>query len=299
MKKLVLIIVLVSASPGSPRELGPGDPLDRIILPDGFVAEVFCTGIEGADGLAFDGSGILFAAAETRGTVFMIRPDGTMEPILEDLRNPEGLAVDSAGNVWVCEDVFGGRLMHAGSNGTMTVVADSLQYPEGVALTADGDLLVTESSLEDFTFPPVYSRVSRITDSGKELLYSSLYLWSFSDIAVDDSGNVYVCNELSGYPLVEASVVRFDISTGEWNVFCRGLRACEGICFQSDGSFPLLVAEEDTGEGSGRISAVSQDGTHSVLASGFYNIEDVAVGPSGELYVSEDTTGMIILIKRD
>ena len=289
MNALTVIVTVIFAAAGSAA---------GIALPEGYTAEVLATDIEGADGLALSSSGVLFAASETGGRVVRILPDGTAETILEGLDHPEGLAADSAGGIWVCEDVWPGRLLHRSPDGEVSVLVDSLQYPEGVCLTLEGDILITQSSAEHNALPPFYSSVSRFTESGMEQLYSSLYLWSFSGVAVDSAGNVYVCNELSGYPLVEASVVRFDASTGEWSVFCRGRLACEGLCFQSGGGFPLMVAEEDTGEGSGRISSVSSDGSHEVFASGFGNIEDVAAGPSGELYVSEDTTGSIILIRK-
>ncbi|MCK4807622.1 MAG: hypothetical protein KAT09_08235, partial [Candidatus Aegiribacteria sp.] len=141
--------------------------------------------------------------------------------------------------------------------------------------------------------------VRRIDINSSYPLFSSLYLWSCSDLIADSSGVIYVCNELSGYGFIQASLLRIDYYSGEWKVFCTGLRSCEGICCSSEGFFPLYIAEEDMGTGSGRLSLVDENGTVTSFAEGFYNIEDVAVDCSGRIYVSEDTTGMIILIRRE
>jgi len=109
---------------------------------------------------------------------------------------------------------------------------------------------------------------------------------------------LFVCNEVSGYGFVNASLLKIDPQSGEWEVFSKGLYSCEGIC-SSSGFFPLYVAEEDTGTGSGRLSTVDENGETTVFAGGFYNIEDVTTGPSGEIYVSEDSTGLIILIRKE
>jgi alkaline phosphatase len=59
----------------------------------------------------------------------------------------------------------------------------------------------------------------------------------------------------------------------------------------------LYVAQEDTGSGSGMLSRVEANGSHTPLCTGFYGIEDVIQGDDGRLYVSEDTTGLVIAIE--
>jgi sugar lactone lactonase YvrE len=293
------LAVIASGQPGNADGLKYGDTLFRITLPDGYTATVFNTGINGVDGLVFSSSGYLYAVSEGDGVVYRIDRSGNATIFAEGLANPEGIAVDSLGSIYVTEDVEYGRLIKIEPSGNVEILADSLHYPEGVAWMEDGDLAVTESSLEAISLPPVLTGVLRIDVNGSSPLFSSLYLWSCSDLIVDSSGMLYVCNELSGYGFIQASLLRIDPLSGEWEVFCRGLHACEGICCSADGFFPMYVAEEDIGTGSGRLSLVDENGTAAVFAQGFYNIEDVAVDTSGGIYVSEDTTGMIILIRRE
>lgn len=291
------LTVIASVSSSTLDEPCHGDTLSRIVLPQGFVATVFSTGISGVDGLVFSSSGSLYAASEGSGAVYRIDELGNAIVVADSLNHPEGLAADGAGMIYVTEDVQYGRLIAIKPSGDLEILCDSLQYPEGVALIEDGIFAVTESSLEASIIPPVLTGVRRIDMNGSCPLSSSLYLWSCSDLITDSSGVIYACNELSGYGFIQASLFRIDPSSGDWEVFCTGLRSCEGICSSVDGFFPLYIAEEDTGTGSGRLSLVDSDGSVTSFAEGFYNIEDVAVGTEGGIYVSEDTTGMIILIR--
>lgn len=278
--------------------LDHGDTLSRITLPEGYTATVFSTGISGVDGLVFSSSGCLYAASEGNGAVYRIDEHGNAVIVADSLCNPEGMAADSSGLIYVTEDVEYGRLIAIKPSGELFTICDSLQYPEGVIWIEEGILAVTESSLEASIIPPVLTGVRRVDVNGSYPLFSSLYLWSCSDLITDSSGAIYVCNELSGYGFIQASILRIDPYSGEWEVFCSGLHSCEGISSSFDGLFPLYVAEEDMGTGSGRLSMVDENGTATTFAEGFHNIEDVAVDTEGGIYVSEDTTDMIILIRR-
>ncbi len=276
-----------------------GNSLSGIQLPAGYTASVFCMGVNGADGLALSPSGDIYAVSETDGCIYRINENGYKEIFAAGFRNPEGIAVSGSGMIYVVEDIEEGRLIGITPSGDMEVIAEGLSFPEGVAVTEDGNILITESSIEAGVLFPILSEVRQVNSGDICSVYSSLYLWSLSDIAVDSSGIVYVCNELSGYGFISASIIRIDPFDGSWSVFCRGLHACEGICFDVNGEFPMYVVEEDTGGGSGRISVVDSDGVASVFASGFQNLEDIVVDGSGRIYVSEDTSGRIILIRKN
>ena len=279
-------------------EQAKGNSLHGIQLPAGYTASVFCIDVNGADGLALSSSGDIYAVSEADGCIYKIDENGCKESIADGFRNPEGIAVSGSGMIYIVEDIEEGRLIGITPSGDTEVITEDLSFPEGVAVTRDGNVLITESSIESELLFPVFSEVKQVNSEGLHSIYSSLYLWSLSDIAVDSSGTIYVCNELSGYGFITASVIRIDPSDGSWSVFCRGLHACEGICFDVNGAFPMYVVEEDTGDGSGRISVVDEDGVATVFGSGFQNLEDIVVDRSGRIYVSEDTSGRIILIRK-
>lgn len=275
-----------------------GSSLPEIQLPSGYTASVFCIDVNGADGLALSEAGDLYAVSEADGCIYSIDENGDKEIIAAGFRNPEGIVIKASGMIYIVEDIEEGRLIGITPSGDIEVISEGLSFPEGVDIAKDGSVLFTESSLESRSVP-ILSVVRQVNQEGIRSVYSSLYLWSLSDIAVDSSGTIYVCNELSGYGFISASIIRINPSDGSWSVFCRGLHACEGICFGVNGAFPMYVVEEDTGGGSGRISVIDEDGVASVFAEGFQNLEDIVVDRSGRIFVSEDTSGRIILIRGD
>jgi len=233
---------------------------------------------------------------ETAGRVSKITGDGPIS-VLTGLASPEGLAFDSDGNMYVTEDAAGGRVLMLSASGDVTILAEGLDAPEGVVALDRGSILVTESTVQITRNPLEYvTGITRI-DPGEapESLIRLRFVCSFSGIAVDSSGTVYVCNETSGIG-TDWSVLALDPGTGFIEPFCTGLSACEGLAFQPGGLFPLLVVEEDTSCGGGRLSILSSDGHSSVLATGFQTIEDVTVSSDGHIYVSEDASGMVIVL---
>lgn len=291
---VVLMLAAAGGVPGSSQEYLPQDTLSRIETSQGLTAFVLCSGIPGADGLALSPEGVLYAVSESSGTLYEIDPVlGKME-ILSGLDHPEGLSWAGEDCVLVTEDTGSGRVLLIDGSGEFRTVAQGLLYPEGVVMTSSGHVLATESSAETGSLPPFETSIIDL-DTG-ETLFEALFLWSLSDLTLDEAGTVYACNELSGLPLVDQSVIRVNPRTGEWDVFVRGLTSCEGICHTPGSFFPMLVAEEDTGGGRGRVVSVDSLGRVSEVASGFYNIEDVAVDAAGRIFVSEDTSGMIIML---
>ena len=273
----------------------PGE-LPGIVPFEDYTVSLYCDGLPGVDGLAISPSGELFAASETEGSVYRIGEDGRPEMVLNGLSHPEGITFDGSGTLYVVEDVLDGRLLAWPPSSPLEVLASGLEYPEGVVISRDGGIFVTESSLEGGGLPPWLTTVSQVAADTLRTVYSSLFLWSCSGMAFGNDGMLYVCNETSGIPFIDTSVLRIDPASGEWEVFCRGLLRCEGLSFSADGGFPLLVAEEDVGDGSGRLSAVDSTGAVSVFAEGFLNIEDVAVDSEGRIFVSEDTSGRVLVL---
>ena len=135
----------------SPADIG--DPLPRITCTAleenvSYSASIYAEGLNGADGLAFGPDGLLYVAEEKAGQVTQIGANGLKTAVLTNLTNPEGIAFDTAGNLYVVEDTGNGRLLQRTPGGTVTTLASTLRAPEGVAIGADGRAYVTESELE-------------------------------------------------------------------------------------------------------------------------------------------------------
>jgi sugar lactone lactonase YvrE len=270
----------------------------RIQCPLGYHAYVYARDLVSPDGLAFDPAGILHVAEEEAGRVSRIEPQGTLTTVVDGLTNPEGIAFDPAGNLYVVEDVQGGRLVRVAPDGTAEDLATNLDAPEGVVWTPGGTIYVTESNVE-FTESPTdfQTRVTAISPLGQvtAILTDTLF-WSYAGITLGADALLYVSNEASGFGTYDA-VITMNPDTGERTPFASGLVAPEGLRFASDGHFPLYVAQELVTESEGRLSLVASDGKHSAFCTGFYSIEDIAVDQKGHLYVSEDGSGWIIVVR--
>jgi len=307
--------------PGKSLALAPlavGDPIPRIQCTAGYTATLYAQGLSAPDGLAFGPGGLLYVAEESAGCVSQIGPAGVVTPVLDGLRQPEGIAFDEDGTLYVVEDVEGGQLIRRAASGLTTTLAAGFDAPEGLVWTAEDTLYVTESNIEFVTAPfSLRTRVAAIDPSGtvtRVITHTPSFTgdpvryWSYAGIAAGPDGQLYVANELSGIAVTRTvelvpgssitvtlyttdSVFAVDPIAGTRTLFASGLVAPEGLRFSLGGGFPLYVAEEDLGGGSGRLSRVGPDGTHSPLCTGFHTIEDVVLDARGNLYVSEGGSG--------
>ena len=306
----------LDALPGVSLALAPlavGDPIARIQCLAGYTATLYAQGLSAPDGLAFGPDGLLYVAEESAGRVSQVGPTGMVTPVLDGLRQPEGIAFGEDGTLYVVEDVEDGRLIRRTAVGLTTTLAAGFDAPEGIVWTADGTLYVTESNIE-FVADPIdlRTRVAAIDPSGAvtrvithtpALTGDPVRYWSYAGIAAGPNGQLYVANELAGRAITRTvasitvtlfttdSVFVVDPIAGTRTLFAGGLVRPEGLSFSLGGGFPLYVAEEDLGGGSGRLSRVEPDGTHSPLCTGFFQVEDVALDEKGNLYVSEGGSG--------
>jgi sugar lactone lactonase YvrE len=286
--------------PGVQRPKVVGEALPRIVCPAGYEASIYAVGLSSPDGLAFDPDGVLHVAEETAGRVSRIGSGGIITPVVTGLASPEGIAFDPGGNLYAVEDVEDGRLVCVDPAGDQLVLATGRDAPEGVVWSPDDSLYITESNVQFAVNPPwdYRTRVSRVSQDGEvTVILTNTLAWSYSGITLGADGLLYVANEASGVGTTD-SIFRVDPVTGTRTLLVSDLTGPEGLRFGSGGQFPLYVAEEDVGDGSGRIDLVRADGSHEPLCTGFYNIEDVILDGRGNLYVSEDTTGMIVKIAR-
>ena len=98
-------------------------------------------------GVALDKAGDVFVTSEGMyGRVVELPPGSSTPTVLpfSGLYQPQGLAVDNAGAVYVAD--FNNRVMKltAGSNSQTVLPFSGLNYPEGVAVDGQGDVYVAD-----------------------------------------------------------------------------------------------------------------------------------------------------------
>ncbi len=307
-----------------------GDLLLRIVCSEDYEARVFATGLKAPDGLTCDSSGRILVVEETAGRVTRIEKDGTHRTMASGLKSPEGICLGENGEFFVVEDCADGRLLRFSKEGKRTVLATGLDASEGV-LYMGRTLYFTESTAQliENKFA-MHTRVSRMqrSEAGSnefgqvEVLIERRLPYSFAELSSNGPGRLLLTNEVAN-SIISAGLMRLNLSTKKLDVFALGLESPEGVC-KADPTgatnLPLLIAEEHVSalEG-GRISRIvrsnkrddrdleaSEDpgqkkttplGKRSTLATGFETLEDVLVTPNKSIFVTEDSTGMIIELR--
>jgi sugar lactone lactonase YvrE len=277
----------------------PGDPLPRITCADGRLAYIYTEGLSAPDGLARSPlDGAIYVAEETAGQVDRLADDGSKTVVASGLSSPEGIAFDPGGNLYGVEDAQNGRVLQVAPDGTQRVLATGRDAPEGVVYATDGHVYITESNVQFTPNPLQYrTRVTRIgLDGSLQVILSLNFFWSYSGLIQGADGYLYANNEASGVGTND-STIRIDPRTGRRLGTLHGLVDPEGLRFAANGRLPLYIAQEDIGSGFGQITQVNPDLTTSPYCTGFYNIEDVLTTTAGPIYITEDTTGYVVILR--
>ncbi|BBY11770.1 serine/threonine-protein kinase PknD [Mycobacterium marseillense] len=140
-------------------------------------------------GVALDSAGDVYVTSEGMyGRVVKLTAGSNATTVLpfHGLYQPQGLAVDGAGTVYVAD--FNNRVVSlaAGSNDQKVLPFDGLSYPEGVAVDSQGAVYVADRG---------NSRVVKLAAGSKtqtELPFSGLK--NPDGVAVDAAGTVYVAD---------------------------------------------------------------------------------------------------------
>jgi len=210
---------------GLVEALAVGDPVDRIQCLAGYTPTLYAENLKDPHGLAFGPDG-LYVSEESAGRVSRVGANGSLTTIMTGLTGPEGLAFDNQGNLYLVEDIEGGRLIKRTGAGLTMTLFSGLENPEGITWVAGGSpggvLYVTESTIQaavtissidpsDYrthvtvisatgVATRILTRTAVVTPSDSPIPTSVDGLfWSYTgDIVKGPDGLVYFSNELSG-----------------------------------------------------------------------------------------------------
>jgi DNA-binding beta-propeller fold protein YncE len=148
------------------------------------VSSVFA-GISFPDGMTFDGSGHLIFGSDW-GYIEKFDTNGILvSTIYSTVHNVNGLAVDSAGNVYAANSLVGGTIEKFDTNGVGTVFASHLYPSYGMAMDASDNIYVAYDG---------ENLIYKYAPNGSGAVFTTNGLNAPANIAFDSLGNLFAVN---------------------------------------------------------------------------------------------------------
>ena len=213
---------------------------------------------------------VLYASSFSGNLIYSISPTGSTSPYVTGISQPQGLALDNSGNLYV--SVYGGGVIDriTPQKVVTTYASDSaLNHPQALAFDGLGDLFVTTYGNDS---------IVKIGAVGGITILASFNGQDYPEgLAVDSNNNVYVAMTNSNRVLKYAP-------DGTSTVFASGFYYPQGLAFDKSGN--LYVANEGS-SGNGTISKVTPAGVVTTFATARSNDPyGLAFGSNGVLYAA-------------
>ena len=185
------------------------------------------------------------------------------------LSHPGGVAVDSAGNVFIA-DSDNSRVVKVASSGAQTTVASRLPgAPLGVAVDCTGNVFILTSDLSGNI------QVVKVAPGGAQTTVVSGQSFG-TQLAVDHSGNVY----LPDFGDVPDQVVKL-APNGAQTAVGSGLNTPRGAAVDRAGN--VFIADTYNN----RVVKVAPSGAQTTVAAGLQRPQSVAVDGAGNVFTTD------------
>jgi sugar lactone lactonase YvrE len=232
----------------------------------------FAAGLSNPKGLVFDGTGKLYVADASRGSIFRFStPDGTGNTFASNLDSPVGVTFDAAGTLFVGESGNGSVSKFNVSDGTKTSFATGLGAPSGLAFASNGNLFVA-----DFDGGKIF----QVTPDGTKTTFASGLNFP-AGLAFDATGTLFAADSGTG------SIFKF-APDGSKTTFVTGLERPYGLAFEAAGT--LVVSDN----GNGSTYRYTTGGDRSTIFSSDFNTPQfVAIEPAIHQLLNISTRGFV------
>jgi sugar lactone lactonase YvrE len=196
------------------------------------------------EGLAFDKAGDLFVSDSMTGSIDEFTPTGVESVFAQGVGNVDQLTFDRAGDLFVVAH-YGGSIYRFKPDGTRTTYASGFSGPYGLAFNARGDLFISDNPA---------GTIIEIAPDGTQTAFAS-GLSHPCGLAFDRKGDLFEADSGSG------DIYEFT-THGKKVLFASGLVVPCPLAFDRKGD--LYVGEQDAS----RVVRFRPNGNKTILAIG-------------------------------
>ncbi|HEV8471165.1 MAG TPA: RHS repeat-associated core domain-containing protein [Methylomirabilota bacterium] len=248
-------------------------------------------------GVAIDTDGRAIVADHGGGIVVRVNADGSRTTLARDLRKPVGVAIDGAGRILVVED-DAGRIVRLDPTGP-TVIVDGLLEPGWLAVADDGTIYVGARDLAD---PGARSGhdagiILAVRSDGRRAIVAS-GLDNLGGLAVDGQA-VYAVARMRASTYAVRRVPLARASAASWLAPLAGLSRAIGLARDRLGA--LWIAGSDAAPSdpqlSGAVVKLDARGALAPLLHGLEEPQGLALGPDGDLWITDAPHGRLLRVR--
>lgn len=210
---------------------------------------------------------------------------------------PEGVAVDGSGDVFVADMGNGAVKKIAAANGlvssssTVSTVGSGFTSPSGLAVDGSGNVFVAD--VGNSTVKEIVAVNGAVLSSSTMKTIGSGFL-NPTGLAVDGSGNVFVADGGNGAVKEIVAVNGLVSSSSTVNIVGSGFSKPSGLAV--DGSGNVFVADSTLGAVKEIVAVnglVSSGSTVNTVGSGFTRPIGVSFAASGDLFVTDSIQNVV------
>jgi sugar lactone lactonase YvrE len=221
-------------------------------------------GFSGPVAMVKDDAGNYVVSNSSDGTLVKVAAsDGTISPFVRNLRNPQGIARDAAGNFYVAEADLS-RVAKVTPGGEVSVYATGLGTPYGLAFDGGGTLYVSDTNND---------AIHAVQPNGTVALFARGFGYQPRGMAYDLNGDLLLLNSGDG-------TLRRKDAQNNVSFVASGMSAPHTLAVLPNGDY--LVTEY----GNGKVTRIS-NGVKSSFATGLNGPVGIALDGAGNVHVTE------------
>ena len=220
-----------------------------------------------------DTSGNVLATAYVHGAGHgpQVVFDPGLQSTIGTATDPNGLAADGAGNVYIADAATPPSIYKITPGGTQTTVTQLASGPDGVAVDGAGNVYIAMG---------IFAYIVKVTPAGV-MTHVGSGLGFPGGLAVDGLGNLYITESSGSLPVIKLTPGGTQTPVGS------GFNSPAGVAVDAAGN--IYIANT----GGGTIAKVAPDNTQTTLVSGLSYPGAITVDPAGNLYVALQLAGQV------